>query len=390
MASHPAMLLDPKGAKRQTQRNGNHPDSHFPANGLSPKDSTNMPCEPPTDLVHSLNHSSNLLTLPGSPGFPSPQILLSSMNSSVMDGEVLTEAKGLKPTFSQTSLQVPSAEAISSDLDQELVSQMKSGELNPGNLSAKLPASVDFPAHSDIQGNPVTICADQSDPNLAFAPSTMQIDPLDVSAKSIDAVSNTPSHDLFITDPPPAMDPMLTEEPENLGLLLDGTGKQNRIRSIPVSPMAPAGTAAATNFQDPILRTPNTVNSTTMSPAVKQSPQMSVQFSNVQDDDPESDAKRSHHEVSDDEDHFDRRNLITDVYGVEARKNQLVKRIKTADDDSSSANTPASISGSSGLGKWMKENHQDKQTPVPVVSEMVDLTTGMSSPPLCGIIHVLI
>lgn len=390
MASHPAMLLDPKGAKRQTQRNGNNPDSHFQANGLSPKDSTDMPCEPPTDSVHPLNHSSDLPTSPGSPDSPPPEISLPSMNSSVMVGEVSAEPEGLTPTLSQTSLQVPSAEAISSDLDHELVSQLKPEELNPGSLSARLPASVDLPAHSDTQGNPVIMCADQADSNLAFAPSTMQIDTLGVSAKSTDAVSHTPSHDPFFTDTPLAMDPMLAEEPENLGLLLDGTGKQNISRSIPVSPMAPAGTAAATNFHEPILRTPNTVNSTTMSPAVQPSPQMSVQFSNVQDDDPESDAKRSYHEVSDDEDDFDRRNLIADVYGVEARKNQLVKRIKTADDDSSSANTPVSISGASGLGKWMKENRQDKQAPVPVVSETVDLTTGMSLHSLGDMIDVLI
>lgn len=142
--------------------------------------------------------------------------------------------------------------------------------------------------------------------------------------------------------------------------------------------MAPAGTATVTRFRQPIARA-SSVTSGTSTPAPKSESSLSVQFTTAHDEDDESDTKRSFSEVSDDdEDANHRPNLIENVYGVETRKHQPIKKIKSehgSEQESNITKAPVSISGDSGLGKWVKEGEQS--TPIPSASDVVDLTTGM-------------
>jgi hypothetical protein len=80
--------------------------------------------------------------------------------------------------------------------------------------------------------------------------------------------------------------------------------------------------------------------------------------------------------MSDEED-VRRPNLIEDVYGVEHRKNPPTKKVKTDDTDEkpNMANTPITISGDTGLGKFMKEG-EGNQTATQNASAVVDLTAG--------------
>ena len=112
---------------------------------------------------------------------------------------------------------------------------------------------------------------------------------------------------------------------------------------------------------------------------MKSESSLAVQFSTTHDEDNESDTKRSHHEMSDNEDIIHRPNLIEDIYGVEKRKNQPTKKVKTEHDVEEKPNmaiAPVLISGDSGLGKWMKEEDV-KPTPISTTPSVVDLTAGM-------------
>lgn len=103
---------------------------------------------------------------------------------------------------------------------------------------------------------------------------------------------------------------------------------------------------------------------------------MNVQFSSVQDDGDDSEAKRSFYEMSDADDSARPGSLIEGMYGVERRRNHPTKKIKTAD---AMEVRPAldkhlvAISRDTGLGQWMKEG--PAKTPS---SDVVDLTSGKS------------
>ncbi|KAJ5093649.1 hypothetical protein N7456_009510 [Penicillium angulare] len=99
-----------------------------------------------------------------------------------------------------------------------------------------------------------------------------------------------------------------------------------------------------------------------------------VEFTNTQDDDRESDSKRSYHELSEDGNLDRPRNLIDEVYDVERRRHPPAKRIKTQETSTSGApSQPIKGSGDSELGKFMKEE-QAGSVPASVDSTVVDLT----------------
>jgi hypothetical protein len=400
MASHPAMLLDPKGAKRRAQSNGNIPNSSSPAYDFSPMDSPNVPSETPKDSFELWNHSSDP-TLPHSPGlsssdnspalltdlsspvhFPLPSMDTAKNNPVVLE-EASTEAEASVSAVPQTDSPVKSADVLASVEDHVLSPQMETEVLSGNDAVSAYP-----PVNPDLQDGDIAMFDELPRPDVPCVDSATQIDISAMAANTVDPTPNLPSYDLSYPVASPVLVLMSTDEPESSGLLLEGTGKHNGNRAIPVSPMAPAGTATVSRFREPTTRTPSAVNSGASTPAPQASSNMTVQFTtaNNDDDDNESDAKRSHREISDDEDSFDRRNLISNVYGVEDRKRQPVKRIKTASEQASAANTPVTISGDSGIGRWMKEG-EEKPASVSTVSDVVDLTAGKIfdfSPPSAG------
>jgi SNF2 family DNA or RNA helicase len=448
MSSHPIMLLDPKGAKRQAQSNGNHPDSSSPPHDLSPMDFPNVPSEASKDPFDPLTYSSHLRStaLSSSDITPDPSspvhFSLLAMDTTMGTGihtsleleKGLIEAEASVPdvpqmgstdflvsdgdnalyTLMETEV-LPANDPVSNDPPMKPDSQddddIKSAndlvssdspvkpDFHDGDIatSANGPVSVDpsvnldlqngtrfmsenhvaspeAPANSVPQNGDIAMSDELPGPDATYVDSATQIDTSSMAANTIDHDSNLPSCDSFLPIVSLALDPMPTGEPESLGLLLEYTGKQNGTRSIHGSPMAPAGTATVARLRDPPSRAPSAVNSEASTPAPQAAPSMAFQFTTPNDDESESDAKRSHHEISDDENKFDRRNLLSNVYGVEDRKRQL-KKIKTASEQASGANTPISISGDSSIGKYMKEG-EEKQASASTVADVVDLTAG--------------
>ncbi|CAG8920247.1 unnamed protein product [Penicillium salamii] len=463
MASNPAMLLDPKGAKRQAQRNGNDPNSS-PSHHSEPMDSpTNEAGEPPTDTpgyldgssYHASPLASGLLEVPFSASlFPpmdtsgnigeeaeaateicTPAISLDSLQVMPTDAPVPAEDDGdLLPQVGSETLvgtSVPVDSATDLDLDMECAAGPTDEHVPPENdvnllpqldpeiLVGTPPVPVDFANDPDIDmecaaeptdrhdppeddGNllpqvgsetlvgtfPVPVdSANDPDTDMECAARSPETFPLDTActshgpqsdattkleeptelAEPPNLVSEFPLRIPSVMDTLPPMAKTSSAESECPGLLLNHTGKQS---------MAPAGTATVTQRREPTPRTPITINSTTSSPAPQSTGNLEVQFSTAQDDENESDAKRSYHELSDDEDKLDQRNLIADVYGAEQRKRQPMKRVKTANEQSSAANTQISIAGSNGLGKWMKEGEEG---PSPSTAfDTVDLTKDLA------------
>lgn len=111
-------------------------------------------------------------------------------------------------------------------------------------------------------------------------------------------------------------------------------------------------------------------------------PDLTVQFTSGQDDPDDSDAKRSHYEISDAEDEPRHGNMIESVYGVEKRSHQPkpMKRMKTEDAHPNNSSQPVAMSGDSGLGQWMKEGEAGPAK-VPSVQDVVDLTTEAAATP---------
>lgn len=419
MASNPAMLLDPKGAKRQAQRNGNDPNS-FPSHHSLPMDSlTNEAGEPPTDSPghldrhsnHALPLASDLLEVPFSASLFPP------MDTSGNIGEEAEAATEIcTPAISLDSLQViPTDAPVPPEDDGDLLPQVDS-EILVGTFPVPVDSATDLDLDMECAAGPTDEHAPPEDdvnllpevdsetqigtfPVPADSATDLHLDmecaarspepfPLDTACVSHDpqsdattkleeptelaeppnSVSEFPLRSLPVMDTLPPMAQTSSAESECPGLLLDHTGKQS---------MAPAGTATVTQRREPTPRTPITINSTASSPAPQSMGNLEVQFSTAQDDENESDAKRSYHELSDDEDKPDQRNLIADVYGAEQRKRQPVKRVKTANEQSSAANTQISIAGSNGLGKWMKEGEEG---PTPSTAfDTVDLTKGKTT-----------
>ncbi|KAJ5508331.1 hypothetical protein N7527_010474 [Penicillium freii] len=339
MASHAAMLLNPKGSKRQAQSNGNPPSSS-PASDLPPMDAVDMPCEFASDNSEPMTYS---------PVLPSPDSPGSSSHTS-----------------SPPCVDTVDTSATPRDLHD----------------------APEAPVHLGTQMDTQDMCTDMMHPAESCVASAPQMDtsvmharslgpsdsPLPRAPNSLDPSSNLSS--------PPA-DPMLLDPTDSQGLLLEGLAKKQGNGSSPASPMVHTGTAAATHFHEPTVHTSPNVLSGTSTPAVKSESSVAVQFSTTHDEDNESDTKRSHQEMSDDEDIIHRPNLIENIYGVEKRKNQPMKKVKTEHDVEEKANmatAPVSISGDSGLGKWMKEEDV-KPTSVSTTPSVVDLTADRADTP---------
>ncbi|KAJ5960973.1 Helicase C-terminal [Penicillium vulpinum] len=348
MASHAAMLLNPKGSKRQAQGNGNPSFSSSPASDSTPMDAVAMPCQLPSDQSRPMACSSAIA---------SPDSLGASPHVSTL----------LCVNTTDTS-------AMPRDLD------------SPG-------ASVHLGTQMDTQ----SMSTDMIHPTEHCVPSAPQVDTSVMHSKSLGPADSFPpcapnslgpssiisSGNIFLPVTSPLIDPMLLGPMHSQGSLLEGPGKQRGNGSSPASPMAPAGTAAATRFHQPAIRASPSVASGASTPAMKSEPGLTVQFSSTHDEDNESDAKRSHREMSDDEGTIYRPNLIENVYGVEKRKNQPTKKMKTEHDVEEKPNmttAPVSISGNSGLGKWMKEEDV-KSTPISTTPEVVDLTADLMNTP---------
>ncbi|KAJ5679189.1 hypothetical protein N7462_007433 [Penicillium macrosclerotiorum] len=126
--------------------------------------------------------------------------------------------------------------------------------------------------------------------------------------------------------------------------------------------------------------------SSTSSPArnTKTNPEhdLTVQFTSIHGEEGnESDAKRSHYEISDSDDSARPRNLIEGIYDVEQRRHQTMKRMKIDNGDSNidATKKPVTISGVTGLGQWMKDGQAKPSSPlVPALSDVVDLTADFS------------
>lgn len=95
------------------------------------------------------------------------------------------------------------------------------------------------------------------------------------------------------------------------------------------------------------------------------------------------DAKRSFEQIDDDNDDTaggGHRSLIENMYGVERRKDQPQKRVKTSKDQEEKAAVVKkgsfAVSGNSGLGEWMKEGKGKSDTPSTGTPDIVDLTIG--------------
>jgi hypothetical protein len=174
-------------------------------------------------------------------------------------------------------------------------------------------------------------------------------------------------------------DPMSAESTLTLGSLLEPIGRRKKNDTPPAHPMAPPGTAM-TSFRgpSPMMASPKPPTSRVSSPVPKPESNLTVQFTTTLDEANESDSKRSHYEMSDDED-VRRPNFVEDLYGVEHRKNPPTKKVKTDDTDEmpKMANTPITISGDTGLGTFMKEGEGNRSA-TPTASAVVDLTTGIT------------
>lgn len=345
MASHAAMLLNPKGSKRQAQSNGNPPFSSSPASDFPPMDAVDMPCEVASDNSEPMTYSPALPShdSPGSSSHTSSHPCVDTMDTLATPRDLLDAPEA--PVHLETQVDT-----------QDMCTDMM------------------HPAESCVASAP------QMDTSIMHVKSLGPSDsPPPCAPNPLDPSSSLSSHDSssLVTSSP--ADPMLLDPTDSQGLLLEGLGKKQGNGSSAASPMAPAGTAAATRFHEPTIRTSPSVPSGISTPAVKSEPSLAVQFSTTRDEDNESDAKRSHYEMSDDEDIIHRPNLIESVYGVEKRKNQPTKKIKTEHDVEEKPNMATaslSISGDSGLGKWMKEDDV-KPTTIPTTPSVVDLTAGM-------------
>lgn len=171
-------------------------------------------------------------------------------------------------------------------------------------------------------------------------------------------------------------------------LPFSGAGRPNSSRSPRPSapPIAPPGTVPVVRSFHADPATPSSESTTnTSSPVPKEMANSAsdppVQFTSAIDESDESDGKRSFLEISDSDDAVHRRNLIEDVYDVEQRKHQPVKRQKLENPDAKAAmaKKPVAISGDSGLGQFMNDGEVSAVT-TPGASAVVDLTADLPNP----------
>jgi SNF2 family DNA or RNA helicase len=171
-------------------------------------------------------------------------------------------------------------------------------------------------------------------------------------------------------------------------LLATGASQQNMNRS-PLSSaqqIAPPGTVPVirsykTESRNPSMTTTPATSSPARSIAPKADLDLAVQFTSVNDEGNESDAKRSYHDISDVDDARPW-NLIEGVYDVEQRRQQqpLVKKQKLEAEASNTAfaKRPVAMSGDSGLGQFMKDG-EAKPNPLAAPADVVDLTASVSN-----------
>jgi hypothetical protein len=343
MASHAAMLLNPKGARRQAQSDGNPPLPSSPASDLPTMDGPAMPHESPVNKYGTITCSPALVS-PGSPGTSSRVSTLPCVDT--------TDTSAMSKDLDSPEAPVHH--------DTEMDTQLMSTEIIHPAEPCVFPApQMDTPVmHTKSLGPAESLCP--CPPNL------------------LDPSSSLSSHNLSPLSTP--TDPMVLDSTDSQGLLLEGPGKQQGNGPSFASSMAPAGTSAVKGIRHPNIHTSPGVASGISTPAVKPESNLTVQFSTTHDEDNDSDTKRSHREMSDDESIAYRPNLIENVYGVEMRKNQPTKKIKTdhnVEENPNVTKAPVSISGDSGLGKWMKEEDV-KSSPISTTSNVVDLTAGMT------------
>ncbi|KAJ5645276.1 SNF2-related protein [Penicillium longicatenatum] len=162
--------------------------------------------------------------------------------------------------------------------------------------------------------------------------------------------------------------------------LLSGPSNANRSPRPSASSIAPPGTSPAVQFSATIPRktSPRSM-AIAPSPAPSDAPNpqanMTVQFTSVKDEDNESDAKRSYNDMSEEDERTRSRGLIEEVYNVEERRPQPVKKMKV--EDTSKPGTPSQqfrTSEGSELGQFMKKD-QTNHAPSPAALGVVDLTT---------------
>jgi len=174
-------------------------------------------------------------------------------------------------------------------------------------------------------------------------------------------------------------------EHSNLSSLSTGATKNQPSQGFAPS-IAPPGTAMARTF-DPEPRKPSSrTTSATSSPAPSNgqtsnpipNSDVNVQFTTLQDDSNDSDAKRSHYELSEDESDTRPRNMIENVYGVEQRTYQPAKKVKVDDAQTKNSPTPIAMTGDSDLGQWMKEGSPTKTSSA---QDIVDLTADAAATP---------
>lgn len=219
------------------------------------------------------------------------------------------------------------------------------------------------------------------------------------SSPSLDGVNKTLTSGTLLESPQsldvsPATslpNPMDSDCLDGSGSLSLDAGQTNSNRSPRPSapPIAPLGTVPVIRSTQPELRQSASpkVTSATSTPALngmaESASDLAVQFSSAHDEGNDSDSKRSYQEIGDGDDAGRPRNLIEDVYGVEQRRNQPVKKQKldAAEGKTEVAKKPVAISGDSGLGQYVKEDTgETSATPQP--SSVVDLTSDLPTTPI--------
>ncbi|CAI7669679.1 hypothetical protein N7533_005034 [Penicillium manginii] len=182
-------------------------------------------------------------------------------------------------------------------------------------------------------------------------------------------------------------------------MLLDPKGYKKRLQSNgaakgqPTQPhapsIAPPGTVPVMRaFDTESRKSSSRTTSAGSSPAPRQindprsvpDSDVVVQFTSLQDDPNDSDAKRSHYEISDSEDEPRHRKMIERIYDVEKRSHQPTKRMKTEGVQVKGHTRPITGSGESGMGQWMKEGEADPAK-LPSVQGVVDLTADAAATP---------
>ncbi|KAJ5539474.1 hypothetical protein N7513_007806 [Penicillium frequentans] len=216
---------------------------------------------------------------------------------------------------------------------------------------------------------------------LSTSPSPDEMEALVVSSGPSLApmlqIKEEPTTSSSLSSYPSALDS--TKEPSSPPPL-SGPSNANSSPRPSVPSIVPPGTSPAVQFSATIPRK-TSPKSMPMAPSPAPSdapnPQanMTVQFTNAKDEGNESDAKRSYQDMSEDDERSRPRRLIEDIYNVEERRHQPVKKMKV--EDTSKPGTPSQQvrpSDGSELGEFMKQG-QTKDAPSPAVSGVVDLTT---------------